>query len=237
MKPTIIYALLLLCCLTGTTYGQDQDNTLTAQEKAAGWTLLFNGKNLDGWTSQTGQDPQTDWNVADGILSIKPENKKHLDMITTAEYSDFDLRVDFKLTEGANSGIKYFFVKYDTGGWLGMEYQIIDNLQHPDAKLGRDGNRQLGTLYDMLPLAKKTEVNVGEWSHARIVAKGSKVTHYVNGQEVLSFDRKSTDFEKARLLSKFIDAKPAFGSVSKGHIMLQDHGDVVFFKNVKIKTL
>jgi len=237
MKLNIIYSLLLMCGLASTSYGQSQDNTLTAKEKSAGWELLFNGQNLGGWISPGGKSLDASWRVENGILSLNPASKQHQDIISEREYIDFDLRVDFKLTEGANSGIKYFFTRYDEGGWLGMEYQIIDNDRHADAKLGRNGDRQLSTLYDMLPVTKKVAVKVGEWNHARIVSKGSKVTHYLNGQEVLSFDRKSAEFEKARQLSKFKDAKPAFGSVNKGHIMLQDHGDVVYFKNVKIKAL
>ncbi|MFC6099114.1 3-keto-disaccharide hydrolase [Olivibacter domesticus] len=215
-----------------------QDNTLTGKEKTAGWQLLFNGKDLSGWTSPKGTPLDADWKVENGKLSLNETGTKtHIDMISVDEYSDFDLRVDFKLTNGANSGIKYFFTRYSEGGWLGMEYQLIDNDRHPDAKLGRNGNRQLSALYDMIPVTKKVAVKVGDWNHARIVAKGSKVTHYVNGQEVLSFDRKSPAFENARQLSKFNEAKPAFGSVNKGHILLQDHGDIVYFKNVKIKAL
>lgn len=215
-----------------------QDNTLTAQEQASGWQLLFNGKDLRGWTSTKGTSPDGSWKVENGELSLKEAGgKQHLDIISAEEYSDFDLRVDFKLTEGANSGVKYFFTRYQEGGWLGMEYQLIDNDRHPDAKLGRDGNRQLSALYDILPVAKKVTVKVGEWNQARVVSKGSKVSHYLNGQEMLSYDRKSPAFEKARQLSKFKEAKPAFGSVGKGHILLQDHGDIVYFKNVKIKAL
>lgn len=215
-----------------------QDNSLTAKEKAAGWQLLFNGKDLTGWTSTKGVSPDASWKVENGQLSLKEAGgKQHLDIISADEYSDFDLRVAFKLTEGANSGIKYFFTPYDQGGWLGMEYQLIDNDRHPDAKLGRDGNRQLSALYDMLAVEKKVPVKVGEWNEARVVSKGSEVSHYLNGQEVLRYDRKRAAFEKARQLSKFKEAKPAFGSVSKGHILLQDHGDIVYFKNVKIKAL
>ncbi|MGK9118133.1 3-keto-disaccharide hydrolase [Olivibacter sp. LS-1] len=215
-----------------------QDNALTPQEKVAGWQLLFNGKDLTGWTSTKGTSPNASWKVENGQLSLKEtRGQRHLDIISAEEYSDFDLRVDFKLTKGANSGIKYFFTQYSEGGWLGMEYQLIDNDYHPDAKLGRDGNRQLSALYDMLAVEKKVPVKVGEWNHARVVSKDSQIVHYLNGQEVLRYDRKSAAFEKARQLSKFKEAKPAFGSVSKGHILLQDHGDIVYFKNVKIKAL
>lgn len=236
MKSIIMLLSLLTCWSSNSVSAQNQDNVLTESEKAAGWKLLFNGKNLEGWTTvEQKVPPEEDWKAERGMLFIRPENEKHRDIISIEKYGDFDLQVDFKLTEGANSGIKYFFSPYDEGGWLGMEYQIIDNKRHPDAKLGQNGNRQQSTLYDILPTAKKIEIQIDEWNHARIVAKGTLVTHYLNGQEVLRFDRKSTTFNQARLLSKFKDVSPPFGSVNSGHILLQDHGDVVYFKNIKIK--
>lgn len=231
------YLPVLLLFLVAAVHGQTSDNALTAQEQADGWQLVFNGKDLTGWKTTQGISPDEDWQIADGVLSIRPDIKGHRDIISDKQYSNFDLRIDFKITEGANSGIKYFFTNYEEGGWLGPEYQIIDNQNHPDAKLGIDGNRQLSTLYDLLPVANKVEIKVGGWNQARIVAQGSKVTHYVNGREVLTYDRKSPEFDQARKLSKFKDVKPSFGSINTGHILLQDHGDVVFFKNIKIKSL
>ncbi len=178
------------------------------------------------------------WKVEEGVLSVKSREKERGgDIITKEEYADFELSVDFRITEGANSGIKYFFTRYEEGGWLGLEYQLLDDANHPDAKEGRDGNRLQGTLYDMFPLEQKLENNVGQWNTARIVAKGSSVTHYLNGVKILSFDRTSDRFFEAWKLSKYKDSKPAFGQVKSGHILLQDHGDEVFFKNIKIRLL
>jgi len=216
-----------------------QINTLTPKEKEEGWKLLFNGKNLDGWTS-VGKDtpPSFGWEIKDGILTVKKEgDKQGGDIITQEQFSDFELLVDFKITEGANSGIKYFFTRYKEGGWLGLEYQILDDERHPDAKMGRDGNRLQAGLYDMLAPKNKQDKPIGEWNQARIVAKGSKVTHYLNGKEVLSFDRKSDSYRKAWELSKYNKSVPMFGDVEKGHILLQDHGDVLSFRNVKIRVL
>lgn len=216
-----------------------QDNQLTAKEKKEGWVLLFNGKNLDGWTS-VGKDvpPAFGWVVEDGILNVRKQgDKRGGDIITREQYSDFDLKVDFRITKGANSGIKYFFTKYEKGGWLGLEYQILDDDNHPDAKMGRDGNRLEGGLYDMLPTSPKKVNPIGEWNQARIVAKGTKVTHYLNGKKILSFDRSSESYKKAWQLSKYKNSKPMFGDVEEGHILLQDHGDAVSFRNVKIKVL
>lgn len=232
----LILAVMALLLVVGAN-GQTPDNVLTAEEKADGWQLLFNGRDLTGWKTTRDISPDEDWQVADGILSIRPEANRHRDIISDTQYTDFDLRIDFKITEGANSGIKYFFTNYNEGGWLGPEYQIIDNQHHPDAQLGIDGNRKLSTLYDLLPVTDEVKIGIGAWAQARIVAQGSKVTHYLNGQKVLAYNRDSRKFEGARQRSKFKDVKPSFGSVNKGHILLQDHGDVVFFKNIKIKSL
>jgi len=232
MKTKKIVPLITLFLLVSLVYAQD--NTLTPQEKAEGWVLLFNGENFDGWSAPQGTAPDSVWKIEDGVFSLRaPDDGQQMDIIAPALYSDFDLTIDFKLTAGANSGIKYFFSRYDKGGWLGLEYQIIDNERHPDA---HNENRRLGALYDMF-VAKATDAKVGEWNRARIVSRGSMVTHFLNGKQVLRFDRASSDFEEARLRSKYRNAKPDFGSLSQGHILIQDHNDIVFFKNVKIKPL
>ncbi|MDR2809414.1 MAG: DUF1080 domain-containing protein [Tannerellaceae bacterium] len=214
-------------------------NTLTEKEEKQGWKLLFNGKNLDGWTS-AGKDlpPSAGWVVENGVLTVQKEgDKRGGDIITKEQFSDFELKVDFKITAGANSGIKYFFVRYEKGGWLGLEYQLIDDETHPDAKLGRDGNRRQASLYDMFAPKQNSDKPVGEWNQARIVAKGSQVSHYLNGKKVLSFDRKSEAYRKAYELSKYKGSIPSFGDVKQGHILLQDHGDVVSFRNIKIRVI
>ena len=233
MKLKTIFSSLALVGFMTTIYGQD--NRLSAQEKATGWILLFDGKSFDGWSSPDGESPDSVWKIDNGTFHLQQANsKKHMDIITTDQYGDFDLRVDFKLTEGANSGIKYFFNRHNEGGWLGLEYQIIDNERHADA---RNESRRLGALYDMFAVDKVIPVRIGEWNQARIVSKGSSVTHYLNGQEVLSFDRKTANFEQARQNSKYNGAKPKFGSFERGHILIQDHRDMVYFKNVKIRPL
>ena len=237
MNKLITLLAVFLLIWTGSI--QAQDNQLTAKEKKEGWVLLFNGKNLDGWTS-VGKEipPAFGWVVEDGSLTVRKQgDKRGGDIITREQYSDFDLKVDFRITKGANSGIKYFFTRYEKGGWLGLEYQILDDENHPDAFFGRDGNRLEGGLYDMLPTSPKKVNPIGEWNQARIVAKGTKVTHYLNGEKILSFDRSSEQYKRAWLLSKYKDCQPMFGDVKEGHILLQDHGDVVSFRNVKIKVL
>jgi len=234
----IPFCLIAFLCI-GALHAQDKSNFLTKQEVKQGWKLLFNGENLDGWTS-VGKNvpPTTGWVIENGILSVnKNGSARGGDIITKDEYADFDLSVDFKLSKGGNSGIKYFFTAYNKGGWLGLEYQLLDDENHPDAKNGRNGNRLQGTLYDMLSLAQKQQNRVAEWNNARIVAKGTQVTHYLNGKKILSFDRNSDRYKEAWKLSKYKDSEPPFGQVKKGHLLLQDHGDEVSFRNVKIKVL
>ena len=230
--------LILIFCSTAI-YAQDERSTLTKQQEKQGWKVLFNGKDLNGWTS-VGKNtaPSQGWRIANGVLSfIGKGDQRGGDIISKEKYANFDLSLDFKLAEGGNSGIKYFFTKYEKGGWLGLEYQILDDANHPDAKNGRNGNRLQGTLYDMFPLDKKVANKVGEWNQARIVAKGTQVTHYLNGTKILSFDRNSKAYQEAWKLSKYKDSEPPFGQVQAGHILLQDHGDEVSFKNIIIKEL
>ena len=230
-----LLGLFFICSL-----GNAQHNTLTTKEVKQGWKLLFNGKNIDGWTSVgTDTPPAKGWDIVDGVLIVnKGGPQKGGDIITKDRYGDFDLMFDFKITKGANSGVKYFFLRYEKGGWLGLEYQILDDETHPDAKLGHDNNRLQAGLYDMLAPAKnKKDSPIGEWNKARIVAKGTKVDHYLNGKKVLSFDRKSEKYNEALKLSKYIGSEPAFGNVERGHILLQDHQDEVSFRNIKIKNL
>ncbi|MDR1332475.1 MAG: DUF1080 domain-containing protein [Tannerella sp.] len=236
MKKTFFICMTLLFVHSVCTA---QINTLTDGEKAEGWKLLFNGKNLDGWTS-AGKDtpPAFGWVIDDGVLTVKRDgDRRGGDIITKEQFSDFELLVDFRVTAGANSGIKYFFTRYEKGGWLGLEYQIIDDDTHPDAKLGRDGNRRQAGLYDMFAPLENADRPVGEWNQARIVSKGSSVEHYLNGKKTVSFDRKSKAYADALELSKYKGSVPTFGNVGQGHIHLQDHGDVVSFRNVKIRVL
>lgn len=236
MKRTFLFLFSLLFAAG---ISAQTPNTLTPKEQKQGWVLLFNGTDLNGWTSAGKQTaPSTGWTVEDGILTVnKKGEKRGGDIITKYQYSDFDLCFDFRLTKGANSGIKYFFTQYEKGGWLGCEFQVLDDDNHPDAKLGRDGNRKTASLYDVIPAGKKQMNPVGEWNRGRVVAKGSKVTHYLNGKKIISFDRKSDAYKQAWQLSKFKDSKPIFGDVKEGYILIQDHVDEVSFKDMKIRKL
>ena len=238
IKKRIVILLMYFFCGVGLIVAQVTQ--LNSKEKKQGWKLLFDGISTKGWMSSDGSAfPQKGWVINNGELTTKPEQGIHgTDIITDGEYSDFELRVDFKTTEGANSGIKYFFTKYEKGGLLGLEYQIIDDERHPDAKLGRNGNRKCAALYDMFPAGNDKKVNPpGEWNTALIVSKGMHVEHWLNGKKVLDFDRLSPSYMEAFQASKYRESVPVFGSVKKGHILLQFHGDVVSFRNIRIKAI
>lgn len=238
MRKLMLLIIASFCCIN--LYAQKNDlNVLTENEIKKGWELLFNGENLNGWTSVgRGEAPTKGWTIEDGILTVnKGGAQRGGDIITENEYGQFDLSFEFRLTKAANSGVKYLFARYEEGGWLGNEYQILDDDFHPDAKAGREGNRKTASFYDVLPAGKKDMKPTGEWNTGRIVVKGSKVTHYLNGKKTVSYDRESEAYKEAVVLSKFENAKPLFGSLKKGHVLLQDHQDEVSFRNIKIRDL
>lgn len=228
-------------------------NTLTKQEKADGWRVLWDGKTSKGWRSAKADSfPSKGWVMENGELTVLAnggaESTNGGDIITRERYSQFELLVDFKITPGANSGIKIFTqpnldpvtgtgAKAATGSAIGLEYQVLDDERHPDAKLGRDGDRTLGSLYDLLPASKNKAPNpIGEWNTAHIVVRGQHVEHWLNGKLILQYERGSPEFRKAVALSKFKNI-PGFGEWPDGHILLQDHGDQVSFRNIKIRDL
>lgn len=221
-------------------------NELTDYEKNQGWRLLFNGENSEGWVGAY-QDsfPDFGWSVNEGILTIAEsdggESTNAGDIVTTEEFSAFDFAFEFKLTEGANSGVKYFVTleEENTGSAIGLEYQILDDERHPDAKMGRDGNRTLASLYDLIKADKQDRFlkPIGEWNKGRIVVyPDNKVEHYLNGIKVLDYVRGSEEFKDLVEISKY-KVWENFGQAPEGHLLLQDHGNEVSFKNIKIKTL
>lgn len=223
-----------LCLLHGKGQASKQ-NVLSKEEMAMGWTLLFNGKTSDGWMKSDGHlFPEKGWEIRDGILTIK-ENQHAGDIVTAEEYGDFELAVDFKIGPACNSGIKYFYTHYPTGGNLGMEYQVMDDQGASDNKLA---THLCGSLYDIFsPDKTLKKINpLGEWNQVKIVSKGRHVEHWLNGIKILAFEKGSQAYLDAVAKSKY-QTQPVFGMVEKGRILLQDHGHEASFRNIKIRKL
>jgi len=221
-------------------------NNLTQAEAASGWQLLWDGKTTKGWKGAKLETfPEQGWQIEDGTLTVMEsgggESEAGGDIVTTQKYEDFELKVDFKITEGANSGIKYYVdtdLNKGEGSSIGLEYQILDDARHPDAKLGNhEGSRTLASLYDLIQADPNKPVNpIGSWNTARIVSKDGKVSHWLNDEKVLEYDRSTDAFLQLVQESKYKDW-PGFGTLERGNILLQDHGNRVSFKNIKIKEL
>ncbi len=221
-------------------------NNLSEIEKKNGYTLLFDGVSNKGWRSVSGDKfPQKGWEIKSGEIKVLPsggaESTNGGDIVTEKQYSAFDFSFQFKLTPGANSGVKYYVTlkEKSSGSAIGPEYQLLDDKLHPDAKNGRNGNRTLASLYDLITSKKDARFikPIGEWNSGRIVAtRDNKVTYYLNGIVVVSFERGSEAFRKLVAESKYKDWNK-FGEAEQGHILLQDHGDAVSFRNLKIKEL
>ena len=226
-------------------------NTLTDWEKEQGWKFLWDGKTTDGWrAAKYDSFPAQGWEISEGVLTVLSsggeESAKGGDIITTDLFSNFDLKVEFMLTEGANSGIKYFVdpeLNKGKGSAIGLEFQLLDDKKHPDAKNGVDGNRTLSSLYDMItaenlsvPGRKKVFRGIGEWNQARIISKNGHVEHWLNGYKTVEFERGSEAYRELVSKSKYVKW-PNFGESPEGHILLQEHGDKVSFRSVKIREL
>jgi hypothetical protein len=215
-------------------------NTLTTAEKAAGWRLLFDGKTTKGWRGfkQDGVPAGSRWAVQDGAL-VRTPGKRTGDIVTVDQFDNFELRWEWKIAPGGNSGLKYLVEeamskKSDDG--VGFEYQMLDDEKHPDAKKGKNGNRTAGSLYDLVPAARDKVLHPpGEWNESRIVVEGNHVEHWLNGGKVLSYERASPEMKKLIAESKFNDI-PGFGDVVKGHFLLQDHGNEAAVRNVKLRA-
>lgn len=238
----------LAVCLSVPMLAQTSTNTLTPQEKSADWTLLFDGKDFNGWHSgRGGPVPTTGWAIQDGTITVTEaggeEGGNAGDIITDRTYRNFELQLDFKTSPGANSGIMYFVdpatpAKHNgKGSLVGYEYQILDDALHPDAKRGKDGDRTVASLYDLIPAAKDKPIHpVGEWNTARIVVRGQHCEHWLNGVKVLEYDRDSPEFRAIVAGSKFA-VYPGYAERTEGYLLLQDHGFPVWYRNVKLREL
>lgn len=219
-------------------------NTLSQRESAQGWKLLWDGKSSEGWRgAKLNEFPKSGWAIENGTLKVLRsdggESTNGGDIVSVDKYGDFVLSVDFKITSGANSGVKYFVdteLNKGEGSSIGCEFQILDDTKHPDAKLGCKGNRTLGSLYDLIAAPTNKPFRKGFFNNATIVVKGNHVEHYLNGIKIVEYER-ATQMWKALVNYSKYGVWPMFGEAKQGHILLQDHGDEVSFKNIKIKEL
>jgi hypothetical protein len=228
-------AVLLGLLAAGHAADKAAPNTLTDKEKDNGWKLLFDGKTTDGWHAYKGKEVGDKWKVIDGALVLDQKGgKRGGDIVTDGEYGDFELAIEWKVTKGANSGIMYR-VSEEKGAPFetGPEYQILDNANHGDGKNPKTSAASCYALY--APTKDKTRP-IGEWNKTRIVVKGDHVEHWLNGEKVVEYEFGSDDWNKRVEASKFAKMD-RFGKEKKGHIDLQDHGDEVAYRNIKIKRL
>jgi hypothetical protein len=239
MTPKLLlFALALLLCISC-----PAQNTLTKAEQKDGWKLLFDGKTTNGWRGAFAPDfPKQGWVVRDGEirgeLAEGADRAGVGDIVTTKSYRNFELVFDWKLGDQGNSGVKYFVVdegKPTPGVQPGYEYQLIDdaNYIYNDKHLPAD--LKTGSLYDIIP-ANKPDATMNEWHTSRIIVRQPVIEHWLDGKKIMETNRTSADFKKGFQDSKF-NTHPGYPTIQEGHILLQDHGHSVAFRNIKIKEL
>jgi len=219
-------------------------NTLTARESQVGWTLLWDGRSTAGWRgARLATFPPKGWEIRNGALSVLETEGREAaaggDIVTVQEYANFELTLEFRLARGANSGIKYLVntaLNSDAGSAIGNEFQLLDNAVHPDAKLGVGGNRTNAGLYDLIAPQNVRFNGIGEWNRARIVVRGRHVEHWLNGLRTVDYERDTPQWRALVSHSKYA-VWPNFGEAARGHILLQDHGNAVSFRSIKLREL
>jgi len=232
-----LLVVLVLVAISIRLHGQTKINTLTKKEIKEGWKLMFDGKSPDQWRAvHKDKFPSSGWKVENGEMI----SGRGGDIVTKAQYGNFEFTWEWKMDDkGGNSGVKYL-VKEKQNTALGIEYQILDDENHEWMKQGKmkpGDYHTMGAVYELYPIEVKKKVNpVGEWNKGKILVNGSHVEHWLNGIKLVEYERDSDDFKARIAKSKFKEAE-GFGLHSEGHLMLQDHGSIVHFRNLKIKPL
>lgn len=208
-------------------------NQLTEAEVADGWELLFNGENLDGWRGFRRDDAPAGWRVMDGTLTIEP-GVEGGDLMTVREFENFELALEWRLPAGGNSGIMFRVTEDADEPWqTATEMQVLDNAGHPD---GQNPETSAGANYALYAPSADVTKPVGEWNAVRILANGPDVTFWMNGVQIVQFSIGSDDWKERVAASKFAEY-PTYGASPRGHIDLQDHGNPVWFRNIRIRVL
>lgn len=233
-------SLLLAGTLITSSAMAQQVNTLSSTEKKEGWKLLFDGKTTKGWHTYLQKEVSPAWKVVDGALELDPEAKKSGapggDLVTDGEYENFELSVQWKISEGGNSGIIFMShedPEYKQTYLTGPEMQVLDDAKHPDGKIPKHNS---GDLYDLKKSAQSAVKPVGEWNTAKIRKNNNQLTLWLNNVETVNVTIGSDEWKELLANSKF-KTWPGFAKFSKGHISLQDHGNKVWYRDIKIHVL
>ncbi|WP_345231693.1 DUF1080 domain-containing protein [Olivibacter ginsenosidimutans] len=233
MKTLNMVLSFLLCY--GCYVHAQTPNTLTPAEKAAGWQLIFDGKSFNGLQKLA----EGGWEIKDGTLLATPiPHGRQMDIITKDTFGNFELSFEFALSENTNSGVKYLVTNDFPGQkdtYLGLEYQILDDINYNYPERGY--LRSLASLYDLIPADQHKDTKpLGEWNTASIMVKGNQISHWLNNREVVTYDRSTASFAQLIEASKYKDLKN-FGKAKKGHLLFQNEGTPIAFRNIKIRKL
>lgn len=224
-------ALVLLSVSSALAQDAGQLNTLSTAEKAAGWKLLFDGRTTSGWRGYQKKVAPAGWTVEAGALTRVADGG---DLITVRQYRDFELTLEWQISEGGNSGIMYRVTEGPEASYqTGPEMQVLDDARHPD---GRDRLTSAGSAYGLYAAPAGVVKPAGEWNRARILVRGHHIEHWLNGQKVVEYELEGRDWERKVAASKF-KQWPGYGRAPKGYIALQDHGDRVAYRDIKIREL
>jgi len=226
-----------------TTNSSPVHDTTKTKAMPSDWITLFDGSSTDAWRLYNGASfPDKGWSIQGDALVFQPDTRgtwtSGLDIITRETFGDFELELEWSVSKGGNSGIFYFVLEQPDQPiyWSGAEMQVLDNENHPDANQGVAGNRKAGALYDLIPAVPQNAKPHDQWNQVRIISKGNLVEHWMNGQKVLSYERFTPAWFALLRGSKF-NGHPEFAVMREGHIGLQDHSDLVRYRNIRIRRL